>query len=112
MAGRGDEKLPGGVAFGGQRACVRGGNIAARQVHAVSPNGQGDVRAMVDQQSRPALGANHLQGFAGEQLKITDREIFLAELNVIDSCGSGAANRSQELRAAFGFASRKLAFDP
>ncbi len=69
------------------------------------------MRWLISNRDRPSARID-LQDFAGEQLKITDREIFLAELNVIDSGGSRVADRSEKLRAAFALRFRQTGFDP
>ena len=94
---------------GGQRARVRGGDIAARQVHAVGANRQRHIRAMVDQQPRRPFAADRLQGFAGELLQFPDREVFLTQLNVIDTRGGSLANGAEKLSPALRFTPRKLA---
>jgi hypothetical protein len=108
VAGGSDQKLPAGMRPGGQRARVRGGDVGAGQVHAVSADGESDVGAMVDEQSRPALGADQMQDLAGEQLEIADAEIFLPELNEIHFRGGGLTNGSEKPAAALRFAAGKL----
>ncbi len=73
VAGHGDEELRGGAAFSGQCAHVGGGDIRAREMHAVCADGQSYVGAMVDQQSRRTFSADDMQDFASERLKLADR---------------------------------------
>jgi len=77
-------------------------------MNAVGADGQSDIGAMVDQQSRGAFGADDAQGFAGERLKLADAEVLFAELDVIHSGGSGLANGLEKLRLALGFGAGKL----
>lgn len=80
---------------------------------AVGTGGKGNVRAGINEKSSLQLGvlcfcfAKDLHRLAGESFKIAGREIFFAQLDVVDGMGRGFGNFVEQTAAAREFVSGK-----
>ena len=84
-------------------------DVVRAEMDAVGTGGKGDIRARVDEQgsSEFLVLSSHLidevDGFMGQEFQFSSREIFFAELNVVDSGAGGLVNLFEEAAAAAGF---------
>ena len=78
---------------------------------AVGLDGEGDIRAGVDQESSSQVAVLSSQlgddadGFSGERFQVARGQIFFAELDVVDTGACGFGNFFEEAAMAGGFVS-------